>query len=272
MKNPGIRASTLLIALVLPLAFMGSLLVLMCKVSSVPELIAALVFIGGVLIAVALGAVASGKGAKAQWIAVSFVVGAVLCVMIFLGINLSLAWHEHLPGLVSYHVWITGLEGVSGEGVTTLLVPLPMKDGEMVIPPSRLVNQTFENWTTALLKTEDGTMLAFQDQHSNLTDIQGDFYVSEENITGTKRLPEEYLSPVLETISDDRYTTVIYVDEGIRSQGNLTVNLRLSAGGGLYHGMFEQMYRTEVQETVPAGTVGRIVVTAEVEEYRPARP
>ncbi|MBP2145517.1 hypothetical protein J2129_000971 [Methanofollis sp. W23] len=272
MKTPGKRTSTLLIALVLPLAFMGSLLVLMCSVSSVPELIAALVFIGGVLIAVALGAVASGKGAKAQWIAVSFVVGALLCVVIVFGISLSLAWHEHRPGLVSYHVSVTGLEGGSGEGSTTLLVPVPMKDGEIVIPPSRLVNQTFENWTTALVETEDGTMLAFQHQHTNLTDIQGDFYVPEENITDTKRLPEEYLSPVLETISDGCYTTVIYVDEGIRPPGNLTVDLRLSAGGGLYHGMFEQMYRTEVQETVPPGTAGRIVVTAEVGEYRPRGP
>ncbi|QYZ77961.1 hypothetical protein E2N92_00225 [Methanofollis formosanus] len=272
MKTPGKRTSTLLIAIVLPLAFMAYWLVRMFNISIGPEAIAGAVFIAGVFVAVGLGAVALKKGAKVHWVAVSFVVGAVLCVLIFLGISLSLAWHESVPPLVSYHVSVVGLDGRTGDGSTTILVPLPMKDGEVVIPSSELADRTFDNWTTTMVGTKDGTMLAFQHRQKNLTDIDARFYLYEKDISGTERLPEEYLSPVLEKITDEEYTTVIYVDEGVRPPGDLTVNLELSAGGGLFHGMFEDMYQTEVQESVPAGTAGRIVVTAEVEEYRPSGP
>ncbi|MDD3622566.1 MAG: hypothetical protein PHQ81_09190 [Methanofollis sp.] len=268
MKISGKKISTLLIAIILPLAYLTYWLLRMSAVSPGAEIILS----GGVIASIGLGIVALKKGEAPRGVSISFIIGAILCALIFLGINLWAGWSETRPGLVSYHVSITGLEGRTGGLITTILVPVPMKDREMVIPSSRLVDQNFDNWMTTMVETEDGTMLAFQNQHNNLTDIQGDFEIPDDNINGTKRLPEEYLSPVIETISDDRYTTVIYVDEGIRPLGNLTVNLRLSAGGGLYHGMFEDMYRTEVQENVQAGTTGRIVVTAEVEDYRPPKP
>lgn len=80
------------------------------------------------------------------------------------------------------------------------------------------------------------------------------------------------LSPVIERTADDRYTTVIFVDEGIGPPGELRVTLKLTAGGGLFHGMGQDTYRTEVRETIPAGTGGRIVVDATVEKYRPPGP
>ncbi|QYZ77960.1 hypothetical protein E2N92_00220 [Methanofollis formosanus] len=268
MKISGKKLSTLLIAIILPLAYLTYWFLRMSAVSPGAEIILS----GGVIASIGLGIVALKKGEAPRWVAISFIIGAILCALIFLGINLWAGWSETRPGLVSYHVSINGLEGRTGGLITTILVPIPMQDGEMVIPSSRLVDQTFDNWTTTMVKTKDGRMLAFQNRHNNLTDIQGDFYIANDDINSTKRIPEEYLSPVLENITDEEYTTVIYVDEGIRPPGNLTVNLRLSAGGGLYHGMFEQMYRTEIQETVPAGTTGRIVVTAEVGEYRPPGP
>ena len=110
-------------------------------------------------------------------------------------------------------------------------------------------------------------MLAFQNQNNTLTDIWAHFERYEETIEGRRRLPKEHLSPVIERTADDRYTTVIFVDEGISPPGELRVSLRLTAGGGLFHGMGQDTYRTEVRETVPAGTGGRIVVDATVEKY-----
>jgi len=136
-----------------------------------------------------------------------------------------------------------------------------------VLSGCHVEGRTFDGWTTTIVETEDGNMLAFQNRNNTLTDIWAHFERYEETIEGTKRLPKEHLSPVIERTADDRYTTVIFVDEGISPPGELRVSLRLTAGGGLFHGMGQDTYRTEVRETVPAGTGGRIVVDATVEKY-----
>ena len=109
-------------------------------------------------------------------------------------------------------------------------------------------------------------MLALQNRNNNLTDIRAHLTRDEETTEVTKRLPVEHLSPVIERTGDDRYATVIFVDEGISPPGELT------AGCGLFHGMGQETYRTEVSEDVPAGADGRIVVNATVEKCQSSRP
>jgi len=152
--------------------------------------------------------------------------------------------------------------------MTTILVPFPVQDGEVIIPASELEGRTFDGWTPMTVRTKDGDMLAFQNRNNTLTDIRARFTRDEETIEGTKRLPVEDLSPVIERTADDRYATVVFVDEGIRPPGELTVSLTLTAGCGLFHGMAQETYRTEVSEIVPAGTAGRIVVDATVGKIR----
>lgn len=76
----------------------------------------------------------------------------------------------------------------------------------MLMPASELENRMFDDWTTTVVETEDGKMLAFQNQNNNLTDICANFYRDEGTIGGTKRLPKEHLSPVIERTADDHYT------------------------------------------------------------------
>jgi hypothetical protein len=264
MKTPKTRTLTLLIAVVLPLAYLTYWLL---RMSSLP-LAAVIVLAAGVLAAVALGALALRRGAAARWLTASFIVGLVLCGLIFLGLSLWAGWYEHRPGLVGYQVSVDGLEGRTGGLITTILVPLPVEDGEVIMPASGFENRTFDGWTTTIVEIEDGKMLAFQNRNNTLTDIWAHFERYEETIEGTRRLPKEHLSPVIERTADDHYTTVIFVDEGISPPGELRVTLKLTAGGGLFHGMGQDTYRTEVRETIPAGTGGRIVVDATVEKVR----
>ena len=258
------RTLTLLIAVVL---FVAYLIYWVLRMSSLP-LIADAVLAGGVIAAVALGIIALGRGTAVQRLAASVVIGVILCGLIFLGLNVWAGWYEHRPGLVGYEVTVDGLEGRTEGLVTTILVPLPVQDGEVIIPASRLEGRTFDGWTTTIVGTRDGNMLALQNRNNTLTDIQARFTRDEETIEGTKRSPVEHLSPVVERSADDRYATVIFVDEGIGPPGELTVSLTLTAGCGLFHGMAQETYRTEVRETVPAGTSGRIVVDATVEKVR----
>ncbi|WP_332448924.1 hypothetical protein [Methanoculleus sp.] len=258
------RTRTLLIAILLPLAYLAYWLL---RMSSFP-LIADIVLAGGVIAALALGIALLRRGTAVQRLAASVIIGVVLCGLIFLGLNVWAGWYEHRPGLVGYEVTVDGLEGRTGGLMTTILVPLPVQDGEVLIPASELENRTFDGWTTTIVRTKDGDMLAFQNRNNTLTDIRAHFEHSEETIEGTKRLPVEHFLPVLSTTGDDRYATVIFVDEGISPPGELKVSLTLTAGSGLFHGMGQETYQTEVRETVPAGTTGRIVVDAAVGKIR----
>jgi len=264
MKTPENRTLTLLIIGVLSVAY---LMYWLLRMSSLP-LIAEAVLVGGIIAAVALGITLLRRGTAARRLAASVVIGVILCGLIFLGLNIWAGWYTHLPGLVGYEVTVDGLEGRTGGLVTTILVPLPVQDGEVIIPESELENRTFDGWTTTIVGTKDGNMLAFQNRNNTLTDIWAHFEHPEETIEGTKRLPVEHFSPVVERNADDRYATVIFVDEGISPPGELKVSLTLTAGSGLFHGMGQETYRTEVRETVPAGTGGRIAVDATVEKVR----
>lgn len=225
------------------------------------------VLLGGIIVTLVLAVLAFRQGRSVPRIAASFIVGLVLCGVVFLGIGLWAAWPESYPGTISYAVSVTGLEYYRGGLITTVLVPLPTSDGTLLIPESSLVNQTFGEWNTTIVETKNGRMLAFQSRQDNLTDIDARFdhwESQDEHHSGAARL-----SPVLgETASG--YTTVVYVDEGLMQveAQPVTFDLTLTTSGGLSHGTGGEQYTTTASITVPAGIKGRIPVNASVEEAK----
>ncbi|WP_342678034.1 hypothetical protein [Methanofollis sp. UBA420] len=219
--------------------------------------------------AAVLAVLAYRQGRSRRLIAASFLVGVVLCVAAYSGVLLLAAWPEVHPGSLAYTVAITGLAGHTGTGATTVLVPLPVTDEELLYPASSLENQTFGAWTTAIAGTDRGDMLAFTTNEENLTDIDAGFYRFETEINGTHRPLREHLSPVVGAV-DSGYLTVVAVD-GLAAPAQVSFDLRLSTGGGLYHGMPADRYLTEAGETVPAGA-GPVTVTTTVSRYQPGDP
>jgi len=219
--------------------------------------------------AAVLAVLAYRQGQPVRLIAVSLLVGLILCVAAYFGVLLLAAWPEVYPGSLAYTVAVTGLAGRTGTGATTVLVPLPVDDGGLLYPESSLVNQTFGAWTTTIASTDRGEMLAFTTGEEALTDIDAGFYRFETGINGTDRPLRERLSPVVGEV-DGGYLTVVAVD-GLASTAQVSFNLRLATGGGIFHGMPEDRYLTGVDETVPAGA-GPVPVTATVSRYQPGGP
>ncbi|MDD4254198.1 MAG: hypothetical protein PHP59_02350 [Methanofollis sp.] len=228
-----------------------------------------LALLGGAGAAAVLAVLAYRQGRPVRLIAVSLAVGLLLCVAAYFGVLLLAAWPEVYPASVAYTVAVTGLAGRTGTGATTVLVPLPVTDGELLYPASSLENQTFGAWTTAIAGTDRGEMLAFTTGEEDLTDIDAGFYRFETGINGTHRPLREHLSPVVGEV-DSGYLTVVAVD-GLAAPVQVSFDLRLSTGGGLYHGMPADRYLTEAGETVPAGA-GPVTVTATVSRYQPGGP
>lgn len=94
----------------------------------------------------------------------------------------------------SYTINVTGLDGYSGSGITRILVPVPVSDGQpvyaaenvsrqtIIFPPPvsvfadyQAVNQTkFVNntaWTASLVTTEHGPMIEFSSRDASLSDF-----------------------------------------------------------------------------------------------------
>lgn len=246
-------------AVVLPLAYLLYWLLRMSALS----LAADLVLWGGVIAAIALAVLAFRQGRSAPRIAASFIVGLVLCGAVFLGISLWAAWPESYPGAISYTVSVSGLEYYRGGPNTTILVPLPTDGDTLLIPESSLAGRSFGEWSTTIVETEDGRMLAFRSRGGNLTDIDARFDRWES--WGEEHSGAERLFPVLEEGASD-YTTVAYIDEGlvhVRAR-SITFDLELTTGGGISHGMAKRQYATTAEITVPADTTGRIPVNASV--------
>jgi hypothetical protein len=219
--------------------------------------------------AAVLAVLAYRQGRPVRLIAASLLVGVVLCVAAYYGVLLLAAWPEVHPGSITYTVAVTGLAGRTGTGATTVLVPLPVTDDGLLYSISSLENQTFGAWTTAIAGTDRGEMLAFTTTEEALTDIDAGFYRFETEISGTDHPLRERLSPVVGEIAGG-YQTVVAV-EGLTTPAQVSFDLRLATGGGLYHGMPADRYLTGVDETVPAGA-GLVPVTATVSRYRPGGP
>lgn len=108
--------------------------------------------------------------------------------------------HNQGQGNIEYTVSVTGLEGKNGNYVSDVIVPLPMQNGEPLIPIDEIDGQTFGEWRAVLIGFPDSNeeMLAFQHAGTNLTDINAEFYhylpdgliVDDEN--------KVYLSPALD--------------------------------------------------------------------------
>ena len=81
---------------------------------------------------------------------------AVLGVLI-----LGLAWADVNPATYTYQVTVTGLENYTGGPVTDILVPLPLREGEMIFSEEDLEGQRWR-LEDFLCRDTEGRMLAFQ--------------------------------------------------------------------------------------------------------------
>jgi len=73
---------------------------------------------------------------------------AVLGVLI-----LGLAWADVNPATYTYQVTVTGLENYTGGPVTDILVPLPLREGEMIFSEEDLEGQRVGAWKTLFAET-----------------------------------------------------------------------------------------------------------------------
>lgn len=81
-------------------------------------------------------------------------------------------------GNIEYTFTVTGLEGRNGNLVSDVIVPLPMQNGELLIPIDEIDGKTFGEWHTVIVGFPDSEekMLALQHAGTNLTDINAEFY------------------------------------------------------------------------------------------------
>lgn len=108
--------------------------------------------------------------------------------------------HNQGQSNIEYTVSITGLEGKKGNYVSDVIVPLPMQNGESLIPIDEIDGQIFGEWRAVLIgfTDRDGKMLAFQHGGTNLTDINAEFYHNLPNGLIVDDENKVYLSPALD--------------------------------------------------------------------------
>jgi hypothetical protein len=89
------------------------------------------------------------------------------------------------------------LQNYQGGGITTILVPIPMVNGEQEFSDEELQSQSFGRWRSVSVSTQDGKMLALQTEDKNLSDIDAKFFKPEEPGHLGRPIQSVILSPVL---------------------------------------------------------------------------
>lgn len=188
----------------------------------------------------------------------------------------GILWFEKRPNAYSYKISVRGLNNYSSGVVTDIIVPLPMLNGEQGFSDSELQNESFGNWTSKLVVTKYGKMLAFQTQDRSLTNIDASFYKS---FYGYVDISREMLAPLIDetpagytqwVYNDSNikgYTTLVYIDNTIQPKhpdnNTIIFDLQLSTGGGSYFGTVG-FYKTNVYEQIPEGITGIIPVRTQI--------
>lgn len=212
------------------------------------------------------------------------VIGCAGAFLAVLGVlTLGLAWADVNPATYTYQITVTGLENYTGGSVTDILVPLPLREGEMVFSEEDLEGQRVGAWKTLLAETPKGRMLAFQTMERDLSDFSVTFGSPAEKYFLIDDITRESFSPVVAeapagytrwafgTGDVQNVTTLIRLDEGIRPKtadaGPIVIRLRITAGGGRLHGITGEKYQVEVYEAIPPGVTGFIPVRAQVARF-----
>jgi len=212
------------------------------------------------------------------------VIGCAGALLAILGVlTLGLAWADVNPATYTYQVTVTGLENYTGGPVTDILLPLPLREGEMIFSEEDLEGQRVGAWKTLFAETPKGRMLAFETMERDLSDISATFGSPAEKYFLIDDITRESFSPVVAeapagytrwafgTGDVQNVTTLVRLDEGIRPKtsdaGPIVIHLRITAGGGRLHGITGEKYQVEVYEAIPPGVTGFVPVKAQVARF-----
>ncbi len=176
---------------------------------------------------------------------------------------------------------------VQALNVTTVIVPIPMKNREQIFTDEEMQNRSFGVWTSRLVGTEQGKMLAFQTKNKNLTDINARFRKNfDYNII--KYLIKNVLSyPVLlypvssiaatnNTLRSHNknvrnYTTYVYIDQNVQpvksNNNTITFNLEFTVKNKDVHNRTLNTYRINIFKVIREGSKGPIPVKARLTNY-----
>lgn len=210
-------------------------------------------------------------------IALSLLFGITIIGIVFGIVLIGAAIPENHPGYYGYRISVLGLQNYEGGIITTILVPIPMANGKPVFSDDELLNKTFDNWTSTIVNTRDGKMIAFQTYDRSLTDIDAGFYKWDMETSDVHRDLSEILSPRVNNSATtytqwignnsriDGYTTIVYIDETIRAKNShgdnsIIFNLEFNVGGGLVNGESRDFYQIFIQEKIPGGVSGPVLV------------
>lgn len=214
-----------------------------------------------------------------------FLVAAVTGILIISLTLFGVAWINSNPGYYRYVVMVDGLSNYTGELATDIIVPMPMRDGNLVFSEEELQYKQFGNWKSVIVVTPHGKMLAFQSVGANLTDIHAEFFKSFD--PGALRLTDlqnETLSPLMSegldasagwnsgTQEGSRYTSVLFFPEDLvplnTNATDIVVNLELSVSEGIHHSISGDTFRMRILERIPPDIRGAIPVSAHIMKYQ----
>lgn len=212
----------------------------------------------------------------------SIFTGMIACIIFFLAFfSVIFAYVENTPTQYIYKISVKGLADYSGSLVTDIIVPLPMENGKQIFTDEELNNKSFGNWTSMLVVSKEGKMIAFQTMDRNLTDIDASFTKRinySESVKDVKCLyPVSSSSPSNYTLWLDRgsdfqtYTSYVYIDQNIRpikDAGNITFNVELTIFEGRFRGIFGNNYKASIIESIPEGIKGPIPVRCQLGVYK----
>ncbi|WOF16469.1 hypothetical protein F1737_07025 [Methanoplanus sp. FWC-SCC4] len=141
--------------------------------------------------------------------------------------------HNQGQGNIKYIVSVTGLEDKNGNYLNDVIVPLPMQNGEYLLPLEEIDNRYFGEWHTVIVgfPDSDKKMLAFQHAGVNLTNINAEFNQYLPDGLTVDNGKQVYLSPVLDgqnklTMNledmDYSYKTMVALPDNLKNESDST--------------------------------------------------
>lgn len=212
------------------------------------------------------------------------VVAVGTVAIIVFGTFFGVAWINSNPGHYSYTVTTEGLAGYEGGPGAEIIVPLPMRDGEPVFSKDELDNQQFGSWTSTVVETPYGTMLAFRSDGEDLTDITAEFSRRyEPGELKIANIREESLSPLTCDHCDGpatwtngtpdvpQYSSVISLPDDLAplgpDAGDIVIDIDVGVSEGLNHSILGDTYRVRMHESIPPDVRGDIIVSVDITQY-----
>jgi len=217
----------------------------------------------------------------------ALILGSVIIgiTILLLAVFAGAAWINSNPGCYIYRVSVENLSQYTGGPVTEIIVPVPMRDGELVFSEEDLQNGQSGNWKPGIVETTHGSMLVFRSSgDGNLTDIHAEFFrgfaPGEPTVT---RIQNESLSPLTSKASGDseewkpdtEYISVVILPLNLTpldpDAGEILIDLELSVSEGLSHSVGGDLFHVNILEQIPPEIRGEIPVGAQITKIDPSR-